>query len=165
MIKSAYATCLRNDISSTDTRKCLRGLRNHENFQVLRLHALFPVPLSSYSFHFKKKRCSLGSLYSCTPGCVLDHPTIEIHDTLLKFMGVWQIVSNLIGSIIYLLIYVVKNGPLNGEGPVFAKQFGIRNGKVVTQLQKISLNSNKINSISRLSSIYSTTMVFQLKKK
>ena len=54
MIKSAYASCLRNDISSTDTRKCLRGLRNHENFQVLRLRALFPVPLSSYSFHFKK---------------------------------------------------------------------------------------------------------------
>ena len=57
-----YASCLRNDISSTDTRKCLRGLRNHENFQVLRLRALFPVPLSSYSFHFKKKRCSYDKL-------------------------------------------------------------------------------------------------------
>ena len=58
MIESAYASCLRDDLSSKDTRKCLRGLRNHENFQVLRLRALFPVPLSSYSFHFKKKRCS-----------------------------------------------------------------------------------------------------------
>ena len=76
---------------------------------------------------------------------------------LLKFMGVWQIISNLIGSIksiIYLLIHVVKNGPLNGEGPVFATQFGIRNGKVVTQLQKISLNSNKISSIRVLQHLF-----------
>lgn len=69
-------------------------------------------------------------------------------------MGVWQIISNLIGFIIYLLIHVVKNGPLNGEGPVFAKQFGIRNGKVVTQLQKISLNSNRISSIRVLQHLF-----------
>ena len=40
--KSAYAIIIIHGYA-----KCLRRLRNHENFQVLRLRALFPVPFSS----------------------------------------------------------------------------------------------------------------------
>ena len=59
MRESAYASLLTRWFIIQGYAKCLRRLRNHENFQVLRLRALFIVPFSSQPFHFKKKRCSL----------------------------------------------------------------------------------------------------------